>query len=257
MKKQYENENGNSISRRVKLANITLYDKIATKYAECRTGPLNVRDRMRISGIVRTISEMTESISILDVGCGTGNILKLSEHYFNDIYGVDISTKMLQEAHEYCPISKLVRADSSKLPFKSNMFDCVSFYSVLHHIYDPFLTLKEAYRVLKEGGILYADNDPNSYFILRKLSPIKRLWHNVDEIEKLAEYHHHHTHGLDPIFIKKQLEDIGFSNVTINFRLPTYTGKEFFNIIYHSTLRVLARLYPAKFCHYFWILAQK
>ena len=43
-------------------------------------------------------------------------------------------------------------ARAEALPFASNVFDWVHMRSVVDHFEDPFLALKEAYRVLKPGG---------------------------------------------------------------------------------------------------------
>ena len=44
--------------------------------------------------------------------------------------------------------------DAENLPFKSETFDWVHMRSVHDHIYDPYLTMIEAYRVLKDSGHL-------------------------------------------------------------------------------------------------------
>ena len=45
-------------------------------------------------------------------------------------------------------------AQAERLPFKNNSFDWVHMRSVLDHLEDPYVALKEAYRVLEPGGSL-------------------------------------------------------------------------------------------------------
>lgn len=196
--------------------------------------------------------------SILDIGCGTGNILKIAEPHFENLYGIDVSIHMLREAKEYCPTANLIRASADMLPFKSNAFGCVSLYSVLHHIYDIDPVIEEIYRVLVNGGMLYTDNDPNSYFVLRKFRWIKELLKPVDVKEELAEYHKFGG-GLDPFLIKEKLKYIAFSDIQVNFRSLTHSSKmSLFNRMYHYILKCLINISNSmKFYHYFWILAQK
>jgi len=48
-----------------------------------------------------------------------------------------------------------VVADGKKLPFKNNVFDVILIESVLEHIDEPELIIKEAYRVLKKKGKIF------------------------------------------------------------------------------------------------------
>lgn len=47
--------------------------------------------------------------------------------------------------------------DSHQIPFKSNSFDLVIVQAVLEHVLDPFSCVAEINRVLKEGGMVYAE----------------------------------------------------------------------------------------------------
>jgi uncharacterized protein YbaR (Trm112 family) len=48
-----------------------------------------------------------------------------------------------------------VVADGKKLPFKNNSFDGMLMESVLEHVDEPEIVIKEAYRTLKKGGKIY------------------------------------------------------------------------------------------------------
>ncbi|MEM4699492.1 MAG: class I SAM-dependent methyltransferase [Candidatus Nezhaarchaeales archaeon] len=93
--------------------------------------------------------------SILDVGCGSGLLMRgLSKAFPRaTIVGVDRSLYM-------CRSSRAVRGDEGALPFRGGAFDLVVFSYSLR---EPHLlqTLLEARRVLKEGGII-AVRDVNS-----------------------------------------------------------------------------------------------
>ena len=47
--------------------------------------------------------------------------------------------------------------DGHNLPFKDNSFDGVIVQAVLEHVVDPYSCVKEIYRVIKMGGIVYAE----------------------------------------------------------------------------------------------------
>lgn len=94
------------------------------------------------------------SDKVLDVGCGIGFVSQLYPNF--DIIGIDISDGMLQK-NPY----KHMKASAEEIPFPDNHFDFVICRSLLHHLEDPVLGLKEMARVLKPGG-RFCCWDPNA-----------------------------------------------------------------------------------------------
>lgn len=48
-------------------------------------------------------------------------------------------------------------ADAHKIPLPENYFDCVIIQAVLEHVLEPNAVVSEIYRVLKPGGLVYAE----------------------------------------------------------------------------------------------------
>ena len=93
--------------------------------------------------------------SALDLGCGTGEMLKLilQEDVGKELYGIDLSEKMLHVAKSKLPEQvKLLLGDSEALPFPDNIFDVVYCNDSCHHYPAPMTVLREVHRVLKPGG---------------------------------------------------------------------------------------------------------
>ncbi len=93
--------------------------------------------------------------SALDLGCGTGEMLKLIFQKDADkaLYGIDLSEKMLSVAKSKLPDQvKLLLGDSESLPFPDNTFDVMFCNDSFHHYPAPMNVLREVHRVLKPGG---------------------------------------------------------------------------------------------------------
>lgn len=124
------------------------------------------------------IEEMMEGVrgKILDVGCGTGFISLLYPEL--DITGIDVSSGMLQH-HK----GKWLLAGAEKIPFKDNTFDAVVCRSVLHHLKDVNIGLKEIKRVLKPGGKFVCWETNKSWLaeLVRK---------GTQHGDRFSEYHH-------------------------------------------------------------------
>jgi SAM-dependent methyltransferase len=95
---------------------------------------------------------------ILDVGCGIGTYVRRFQDLTPHAFGIDVSVKRLQEASGTVP--NLVAAAGENLPFADGSFDVIVFNEVIEHVKDDRETLRDALRVLREGGhvVIYAPN---------------------------------------------------------------------------------------------------
>ena len=95
--------------------------------------------------------------SILDVGCGTGELLRILSEIVPDaqLYGLDISEKMLEIAEKkLAGRARFILGDSSTIPLKPESCDVVCCNHSFHHYPKPLQVLEEFRRVLKADGIL-------------------------------------------------------------------------------------------------------
>lgn len=99
---------------------------------------------------------------VLDAGTGTARIPILMANMRQGwrIIGIDLSKNMLLVGAKNVETAKLVErvelqfVDAKKLPYVDHHFDMVVSNSIVHHIPDPLLFLREVGRVLKPGGAL-------------------------------------------------------------------------------------------------------
>jgi len=97
-------------------------------------------------------------LRVLEVGVGMGADYLEWLKAGAQASGVDISEISLQRARQRCETAgfepDLRVSDAEHLPFPDNTFDVVYSYGVMHHSPDTPQCIREARRVLKQGGAL-------------------------------------------------------------------------------------------------------
>lgn len=95
--------------------------------------------------------------NLLDVGCGTGEILTTVKRLYpnTSMYGIDISEEMLKKAKEkVLDTVTLSLGDAEHLPFENGKFDCLLCTDSFHHYPTPKRAIAEFCRVLDTNGYL-------------------------------------------------------------------------------------------------------
>jgi ubiquinone/menaquinone biosynthesis C-methylase UbiE len=103
---------------------------------------------------------------VVDFGCGTGFMIHLMSDLFQEVHGVDVTQDMMRQVDLSTGNVYLHESLAESTPFEGDSFDFATAYSFMDHLYNYKDFLKEAYRVLKPGGVFYSDLNPNRGFIL-------------------------------------------------------------------------------------------
>ena len=122
------------------------YDKIGRIYDTSRLANPETLEKL-----TRLLEVGSRSV-ILDLGCGTGNYAGALGNVAKTVIGVDLSIGMLKQARAKFPSLQLVHGDVTSLPFASSIFDGALAVQVLHHVSDKEEFLREALRVVRDGG---------------------------------------------------------------------------------------------------------
>jgi len=114
---------------------------------------------------------LREGAHVLDVGCGTGDDVRMLAELVGPhgrVDGVDVSATMVRTAQErgLPDNARVQQAEASGLPFEDETFDAVRAERVFQHLADPDVAAKEVFRVLKRHGVaMLIDQDADTIVV--------------------------------------------------------------------------------------------
>ena len=91
---------------------------------------------------------------VLDVACGTGDMVVELTKQGCTVTGVDLSQEMMEIAKQKAPDATYILADAEHLPFEDNSFDAVTCAFGVRNFVHLERGLSEMLRVLKPGGTM-------------------------------------------------------------------------------------------------------
>ncbi len=157
---------------------------------------------------------LKENLSILDLGCGNGRLLKfLQDHYQEGKFqylGIDNSSKLIKLAKLIHPKFEFIEGDLINIPQKDNKFDIVFCIAAFHHLPSKKLriqALNEVHRVLKKNGIIiitvwnlwqskYFKENIDAFFKSvfsfgkHKFNDLYIPWKDADQLIKTKRFYH-------------------------------------------------------------------
>jgi SAM-dependent methyltransferase len=150
------------------------------------------RNRL-IFGIANKISSSIKPCDwVLEIGCGTGNVLRVLEKAFPDskLVGLELWREGLQHSRTRSS-ALLVAADISQSPL-GKKFDVIGMFDVLEHVAKDQGALRSIYSSLRPGGTL-----------LLTVPAHQSLWSYFDEAAC-------HCRRYSAAGLREELEDAGF-----------------------------------------------
>jgi SAM-dependent methyltransferase len=134
---------------------IASYDRLAAQYVQKFNDELDHKSLDR-ELLTRFADSVRDQGPVCDLGCGPGQIARFLHGCGLDVFGLDLSPVMLQQARQLNPQLEFRQGDMYALAEASDsLAGIVAFYSIIHVPRDKVTAvLRELLRVLKPGGKL-------------------------------------------------------------------------------------------------------
>ncbi len=143
---------------------------------------------------------------VLDVGCGLlpepAYIKVLRERWRSEVVGVD---PILGDRRSF----PFVQALGDFLPFRTAVFDAVTFVSTLDHMISPLHALVGARQILRPGGWLLVEET------VRPVDRAYRRW-KTRSLVGPARYNTFHNHAFTTSTLRRTVERAGFTIVRMS-----------------------------------------
>ena len=151
--------------------------------------------------------DLQPTMRLLDIGCGTGVLLREAERACPGIavVGIDVSRAMLTMARRGLPrTTPLLRADAEELPFSTARFHVVVSSSSFHFWQNPSRALDEIARILVPGGLLVLTDWCDDFLacriwnrVLRVINPAHQQIYSRDQCHALLSEHGYRIRALE------------------------------------------------------------
>lgn len=211
--------NGQISDDEVRKVNKELHDIEAQYYDILHGGIWNFYAQSKIRRDSQKIFKLIkqESLNVLDVGAGTGNLTLKFLASGNTVTALDISEEMLKVlsnkiSDEFKDNIELVCGDVDEFLLKTKQkYDAVCFSSVLHHLPNYFYTLDLAISKLEVGGVIYIVHEP-----LPRLNENGFVYRNIRRILGLIDSYLNRLHLSE--YSKLELPNLDYSVSDIHSR---------------------------------------
>ncbi|MEM0241128.1 MAG: methyltransferase domain-containing protein [Candidatus Nezhaarchaeales archaeon] len=152
--------------------------------------------------------------SYLDLGCGDGGLtMKVADIIgASEVYGVDVDEGALAEASRKGVKTLKCNLDEAPLPFNDDSFDLVTAFEVIEHLNNPKHMLREAFRVLRRGGIIMIETPNTMGCASRFIADQLKLATLIIGTPRTSSYpiEAREAQGFNPQSLRSTLIEVGF-----------------------------------------------
>ncbi len=144
------------------------------------------RNHIIIWALKKYFKQMT---SFLEVGCGTGFVLRNVHYHWEqlNVVGSEIFLEGLSIAKQRLPEAQFIQMDAQSIPYHEE-FDVIGSFDVLEHIADDRTVLNQMYQAVKPGGglLLSVPQHPQLWSVVDEYGHHQRRYTRAELIEKVS-----------------------------------------------------------------------
>lgn len=130
--------------------------------------------RQNVHQLIRPLLAATDrTLQVIDVGCGSGDVLDGLPRDVIRVTGMDFSREMARQAGATHPNDTFAQGDATRLPFRYDAADIVTSLGVLEYVPNPMDALAGMAEILRPGGHLVV-SFPNRASLFRRLLNVER-----------------------------------------------------------------------------------
>jgi ubiquinone/menaquinone biosynthesis C-methylase UbiE len=118
------------------------------------------RERYFLSNLMK-IEDFIAKGKLLDVGCATGHFMMVAHERSWEVMGLELNSLAYEHVKNVLKLPVL-QATLDQANFSTNEFDAVTLFGLLEHVLNPKELLKQAFKVVRSGGIIEVVV-PNAY----------------------------------------------------------------------------------------------
>lgn len=186
------------------------FDEVAPEWSEISK---NYYDES-IKNKLLELQILKKPMMLMDLGAGDGYIARFAAKFVKKVLAVDISGAMLKELSKKARMDGIknietIESDGRDIPVNDSFVDVLCANMYLHHIEDPEMAIKEIYRVIKPGGLVF----------------IADFFEHTDA--RLKEKMHDIWPGFNPRVMKDWFEKNGFGHINLQKVADKHTSGNF------------------------------
>lgn len=164
------------------------------------------------------LASVEAGTSVLDVGCGTGELLAVLAGRGADAAGIDPAIGMVERSRRHAPTADVREASWDSIPWPDATFDVVTAVNALQFADDTIGALTEAIRVARPGGLVVVANWADR--ALNDLDTIDTALAAADGEDAPPDGDLRLPGGLEEVFRDAGIEVVEAGTIDVRWELP-------------------------------------